>query len=63
MADAALDGKHIVISKPMLYQQAKDVTGTARAAEGGKYSVEPDHEFEAHKLKDKLFAETELELA
>ena len=62
MADAALDGKHVVISKPMLYQQAKDVTGIARAADGGKYTVEPDHDFEEHKLKGKLFAETELEL-
>ena len=63
MADAALDGKHVIISKPMLYQQAKDVTGIARAAAGGKYSVEPDHDFEEHKLRDKLFSETELELA
>ena len=63
MADAALDGKHVKISKLMLYQQAKDVTGTARATDGGKYTVEPDLDFEAHKLKDKLFAETELELA
>ena len=66
MPDAALDGKRVVISKPMLYQQAKDVTGTARAAEGqqpAKYRIEPDHDFEEHKVKDKLFSEAELELA
>jgi hypothetical protein len=63
MTSATLDGKHVKISKPMLYQQAKDVTGIARAAEGGKYILEPDHDFEAHKVKGKLFGESELELA
>ena len=61
---ANLDGKHVKISKPMLYQQAKDVSGTARASgsEPPKYTIEPDLEFEAHKVKDKLFSEAELEI-
>ena len=59
---ANLDGKHVKISKPMLYQQAKDVSGTARASGSEKYTIEPDLEFEAHKVKDKLFSEAELEI-